>query len=331
MQRTMSRPLLVLIIAACLFGIATPARAEVPTGCAAKDVVAAFGDFGKTGKMPPDTARWLYDTKAQYIEPWKAFDNVYYVGICWVSAWLLTSKTGDILIDTLYEPFTDTLLDNIRKVGGDPKRIKVVVMTHGHFDHAAGAAKLKAALPSAKFVMTETGWREGAEAAKASQTGPAPWTMLAKDVVAKDGDTFTAGTTSVRLLETPGHTFGTASYVFDVRDGKAVEHAVTVGGLGLNAIKSASQVEAYLASIAKLRALVTSAKQPVRVHLTTHPFSNAMFEIAAGLKTRKPGQPHPLVDQAAILKQLDGLEATAKDRLEVERAKERPGVEGAKK
>jgi len=316
----MPRPLLVLAALTLLLR-AAPARADVPSGCATKDVTAAFGDFLRTGKMPPDTGRWLYDKKAQYIAPWKAFDNVHFVGICWVSAWLITSPKGHILIDTLYDPFVDTLLDNIRKVGADPRDIKVVLITHGHFDHAAGAAKLKPLLPRARFVMTETGWREGAESAAASQTTPRPWTMLAKDVVAKEGDTFTAGGVTVRVFETPGHTFGTASYAYDVMDGKTVEHAVTVGGLGLNAIKDASQVEAYLASVKKLRALITSADHPVRVHLTTHPFSNGMFEAAAGLKTRKPGEPHPLVNQPGILKQLDGLEASAKDRLEIERAK----------
>lgn len=317
----MQRPLVLALAAVSLLLHTAPVRAEVPSACASKDVVAAFGDFLRTGKMPPDTGRWLYDKKAQYIAPWKAFDNVHFVGICWVSAWLITSPKGHILIDTLYEPFIQTLLDNIRKVGADPKDIKIVLMTHGHFDHAAGAAALKRQLPNARFVMTETGWREGAEAARASQGGAAPWTMLAKEVVAKDGDSFTAGGVTVRLLETPGHTFGTASYAFDVMDGKTVEHAVTVGGLGLNAIKNASQVEAYLASVAKLRALISSADRPVRVHLTTHPFSNAMFEAAAGLPTRKPGEPHPLVNQAGILKQLDGLEASAKERLEIERAK----------
>jgi len=320
-MRAMQRILVLALVAVTLVLHPAAARADVPTGCATKDVLAAFGDFLKTGKMPPDTGRWLYDKKAQYIEPWKAFDNVHFVGICWVSAWLLTSPKGHILIDTLYDPFTETLLDNIRKVGADPKDIKIVLMTHGHFDHAAGAAKLKKLLPKARFVMTETGWREGAEAAQASQGGPAPWTMLAKDTVAKDGDTFTAGGVTVRLLETPGHTFGTASYVYDVADGKTVERAVTVGGLGLNAIKDASQVEAFLASVKKLRTLITSTDKPVRVHLTTHPFSNGMVEAAAGIKTRKPGEPHPLVNQPGILKQLDGLEAAAKDRLEVERAK----------
>jgi metallo-beta-lactamase class B len=311
-----------MIIALSGMAVASPALADAPATCSSKEILAAFADFNRTG-MTPELRRWVSDTKAQYIEPWKAFDNVYYVGICWVSAWLITSDQGHILIDTVHEPFSDQLLQNIRKVGVDPKDIKYVLMTHGHFDHAGGAVKLKPFLSNARFVMTETGWNEGAETARLSESGPAPWKMVDKDIVAKDGDRFSVTGASVRLLETPGHTFGTTSYTFDVKDGESVYHVITVGGLGLNAIKSVSQVESYIASVQKIRRLV-AAPDPVAVHLSTHAFSNQMFEAAAGLKTRKPGEPHPLVNQAAILKQLDGLEANAKARLEIERKKAAP-------
>ena len=66
-----------------------------------------------------------------------------YVGVCWVSARLLTSPRGHVLIDSLYGSYTDRLLDNVRRLGYDPKDIKLVVMTHGHRDHAGGAARLK--------------------------------------------------------------------------------------------------------------------------------------------------------------------------------------------
>lgn len=313
--------LLLGAIAVLTLGVA-PAAAEAPKSCASSEVAAAFADFGRTGKLPPDVIHWFYDRQAQRVEPWQAFDHVYFVGICWVSAWLLTTPQGDILIDALYEPFTDVLLDNIRKVGADPKDIKYVLVTHGHFDHAAGASRLRARLPKARFVMTATAWSEGADAARTSQSDAHPWTMPAKDVVARDGDTFTVDDLAVQLHETPGHTLGTASYTFDVHDGAATEHAVVIGGLGLNAIKDAAQVEAYLASVAKLRALVSAPDRPIAVHLTTHPFSNGMFEAVAGLKTRKPGEPHPLVDHAAILGQLDRLETAAKERLQIERAKQ---------
>ena len=154
--------------------------------------MAAFTVFGETGKMPPDLGKFLADAKLQKIEPYKAFDNVYYVGICWVSAWLITSPHGDVLIDTLYGDYTDLLLDNIRKVGVDPNDIKLVLVTHGHFDHAGGIAKIKAALPpTTRFAMTKEGWREGAESAETGR--PLSWKMIEPDIVLTDGQTLTAG------------------------------------------------------------------------------------------------------------------------------------------
>ena len=44
---------------------------------------------------------------------------------------------------------------------------------------------------------------------------------IAPEIVAKDGDRFTVGKTTVTAFETPGHTFGTASFSFQVRDGRA--------------------------------------------------------------------------------------------------------------
>ena len=288
-------------------------------GCPSKEILARFEDFGRTGKMPPDLGRWLNDPKAQYIEPWKAFDNVYFVGVCWVSAWAIRTSDGVVLIDTLHEPHVDQLIANLRKVGVDLADVKYVLMTHGHFDHAGGAAKLKPLLNNAKFVMTQTGWDEAIESARASETMPWRWSMIARDVVAKDGDAIQLGGNSFGVLETPGHTLGTASYTLDVKDGASTYRAVTVGGLGLNAIKDSKQVESYIASVTRLSELVKQPNQPITVHLTTHPFSNGLTEARDALAARKPGGPNPLVDPEGLLKQLAALRSGAEERLEVER------------
>ncbi len=60
--------------------------AESLEGCPSKIIMSRFIEFGKTGRMPPDLGRWLSDPKAQAIEPYQAFDNVHYAGVCWVSA-----------------------------------------------------------------------------------------------------------------------------------------------------------------------------------------------------------------------------------------------------
>jgi metallo-beta-lactamase class B len=114
---------------------------------------------------------------------------------------------------------------------------------------------------------------------------------------------------------------GTASFAFDAFDGKDRYRAFTVGGLGLNAIRGPEQVEAYIASVKRIRALTEDKTDPVTTHLTTHPFSNGLTEARELLKTRKPGDRHPLVDPQGFRTQLDALQAAAERRLIAERAK----------
>jgi metallo-beta-lactamase class B len=302
--------------------VAAPvAKLEVDSldGCPSKTIMSRFFEFGKTGKMPADLGRWLNDPVAQKIEPYQAFDNVHFVGVCWVSAWLIKTSDGYALIDTLHEPFVDQLIDNIGKLGVDLADIKYVLMTHGHFDHAGGAYKLKPLVPNAKFVMTQKGWDEAYE----SSSGHRPWKFLdTVNIVSKDGQSFTLGDATFTVYETPGHSFGTASYAFDVKDGDTIHHAFTVGGLGLNAIKSSAQVEAYINSVKRIQALAIEKSAPITVHLTTHPFSTGLTEASRKIPSRKPGEPHPLVDPKGFQKQLAELQAGGEQRLLLEQTKE---------
>ena len=312
-----------LLIGAIVLALTAATRAVVAQpieGCpSSKEIGARFEDFGRTGKMPPDVGRWLFDAKAQFVEPWKAFDGVHFVGVCWVSAWAIRTSDGVVLIDTLHEPHVDQLVANLGKAGVALSDIKYVLMTHGHLDHVGGAAKLKPLLTNAKFVMTQVGWDEAMESAKASESTPVRWSMLPQDMVVKDGDVIRLGDNTFGVLETPGHTLGTASYTFDVKDGTSTYRAITVGGLGLNAIKDSKQVEAYIASVDRINALVKQTNPPVAVHLTTHPFAAALLETRDKLAARKAGDPNPLVDPDGLTKQLGGLRNGAEQRLEIER------------
>ena len=297
------------------------AQDPLTTRCESAPISALFKVFGDTGRMPPDLGRFLQSAALQKIEPYQAFDNVYYVGVCWVSAWLITSPKGHVLIDALYGPYTAPMLDNIRKLGFDPKDIRQVALTHGHFDHAGGAATLKAALPDARFAMTAEGWREAAESAAQSASRPDRWTMIDKDITLTDGQLLQVGDIRLQAFETPGHTMGTASFSFDAFDGGRRYRAFTVGGLGLNAIKGPEQVEAFIASIQRIRKLTEDPQDPVTTHLTTHAFSNGLTESKDLIKGRKPGDAHPLVDPKGFRQQLDELQAGAEKRLVVERAR----------
>lgn len=290
-------------------------------GCPSKPILERFVEFGKSGKMPPDLGKWLNTPADQKVTPWKPFDNVDFVGICWVSAWLIHTDDGVVLIDTLYGPFTKQLIENIKSTGTDFADIKYVLMTHGHFDHAGGAAALKPLLPNAKFVMTQGGWDEAQESAEKS-SGRRAWKMLETDIVLKDGESVELGGNKFTVVETPGHTWGTGSYLYDVIDGDQTYRAVTIGGLGLNAIEGPSQVEAYIASVDRIRDMVDEKGEKVKVHLTTHGFSNNLDEDRQKHLMRKEGEPNVFVDPDGLLKQVASLRAGAVKRLAKEQAKD---------
>ena len=144
--------------------------------------------------------------------------------------------------------------------------------------------------------------------------------MIPQDIVARNGGRISLGGNTFEVIETPGHTMGTASYVYDVHDGPMTYRAITIGGLGLNAIKDSKQVEAYISSVDRIGALVKQVDNPVMVHLTTHPFSTGLMEMRDRIAARQPGEPNPLVDPAAILSGLTGLRKNAEERLAIERA-----------
>src|SRR6266702_2616487 len=200
-EQIMSFGLAVLLVTAS----GNPLAAQPFEGCPSKEILAAFNAFASVGKPPPDDWRnWQRDPKAQAVEPWNAFDNIQSVGVCWVSAWAIRTSDGVVLIDTLHEPHVDRLVANLGKAGINLAEIKYVLMTHGHFDHVGGAAKLKPLLINAKFVMTQAGWDEAMEAARASESTPWSWSMIPQDVVVKDGDVIRLGGNSFGVLETPG-------------------------------------------------------------------------------------------------------------------------------
>ena len=143
---------------------------------------------------------WLaWEDPEQAVEPFQIFDNVYYVGIDWVAAYVIETSEGLILIDSLYGKWVNPMIDNIRKLGLDPEDIKYLIVTHGHFDHHGGAAAIQQRF-GAKVVMTEEDWAlTEEEPSHPLFDAAAP----RRDVVASDGDEITLGDTTVTLHKTP--------------------------------------------------------------------------------------------------------------------------------
>lgn len=291
------------------------------SGCCSAEILQKFVEFGKSGVMPKDLGKWLDDPEKQFIEPWKPFDNVHFVGVCWVSAWLIETSDGAVLIDTMYGPHVDQLIENIRATGVDFADIRYVLMTHGHFDHVGGAARLKPLLPNARFAMTRKGWDETQTDVAMWRGTPNEYEMVETDIVLDDLDTINCGDATFTAIETPGHTWGTASYLYDVYDNGKRHRAITVGGLGLNAIEGPEQVEAFITSLDRIKALVEDPDDPLMVHLTMHGFSANLEENRQLHAARQQGEDNVFLNSQAVLNEVSFLRDGAARRLEVERQK----------
>lgn len=102
--------------------------------------------------------------------------------------------------------------------------------------------------------------------------------MIEPDIVLTYGETVTGGDVAIEAFETPGHSMGTTSFAFDARDGALTYCALTVCGLGLNRIRGPDQVEAFIASVKRIRTLTQDGARPAELHLSTDGFSAGLTE-----------------------------------------------------
>ncbi|HEX4278616.1 MAG TPA: MBL fold metallo-hydrolase [Bryobacteraceae bacterium] len=191
---------------------------------------------------PPDRSTW-------HVEPVKVFDNLYFFGQSEYAVWAITTSQGIIVLDTIFDySVEDEVVDGMKKLGLDPANIKYAVVSHAHPDHDGGA----------RFLQDHYGTRV--------IMSPADWDVLdhrtngtrpKRDLEATDGQKLTLGDTTVTLYITPGHTPGTISSVFPVKDHGMTHIAALWGGVGLN--QDRASVEKYIQSAQRFSGIVKQA------------------------------------------------------------------------
>jgi metallo-beta-lactamase class B len=114
-----------------------------------------------------------------------------------------------------------------------------------------------------------------------------------------EGQPVALGDTKVMPVFIPGHTPGSMGFIFQVKDGQETHTAGLFGGSVLNPAKRipVESFQQYLRSLDHWRDV--TRKERVDVELMNHPIMDELFVKLAKLKTRKAGEPHPLVVGAA--------------------------------
>lgn len=234
---------------------------------------------GGVAPAPPPRERW-------HAEPAKVADNLYFVGTKVHHAWALAGSDGIILIEALFHyAVADEVTGGFKKLGLDINNVKYAVMSHAHGDHDGGAAYLQDAIPGLRLLYGAGDWDA------IDKLTDRPGGKPKRDMVATDGMKLSVGDASLQIVTMPGHTPGTLSYLFEIKDNGKPLRVAYVGGTAIPFNGTTAYYDQYIASAQKFAK--AAADYGATVLLSNHTeFDNGYYKAhtAAG---RKPGDPNP--------------------------------------
>lgn len=145
------------------------------------------------------------------VAPFHIIGNVHYVGAAGVSAFLIVTTEGSILLDGGLPETAPLIARNIEALGFRLRDVKFLINSHAHYDHAGGLAELKRLTGA---VMIASG-----PDASALSAGARDMPAIVIDRVVDDGDTVQLANTTLTAHVTPGHTKGCTTWTMTTSDG----------------------------------------------------------------------------------------------------------------
>ena len=263
---------------------------------------------------PIETAGPAYDAACKGSDDWekpappvRIFGNTYFVGTCGISAIMVTSTQGDILIDSGTEADAELVAASIKDLGFRITDVKYLLQSHEHFDHVGGMARLQQltgaqllASPAAARVL-----RTGVAGADDPQSGiNKPFPAARVDRLIQDGEMVRLGDTILTAIATPGHTPGALSWRWGACDGGRCRQIVYADSLtpvsrdDYRFSDHPAYLQAYRASIGRIAALDCD------ILITPHPAASGMpdrFALRAPLENRNACRDYA----ASLTRQLD--------------------------
>jgi metallo-beta-lactamase class B len=177
---------------------------------------------------------------AVWSEPFPAFriaGNLYYVGTKGLANYLITTPEGHILINSDMDASVPLIRDSVEKLGFKFGDIKILLISHAHFDHDGGSAKVKE-MTGAKYIVmepdvgvVESGGKTDFHYGTNQSTLYPPTTV---DRVLHDGDEVKLGDAMLVAHLTPGHTKGCTTWTMKVKEDEKTYDAVIIGSVNVN-------------------------------------------------------------------------------------------------
>ena len=186
------------------------------------------------------SGRPVFAQSNDWLEPFPPFriaGNLYYVGSRGLASYLVTTPEGHILINSDLEANVPMLRASVEKLGFTFSDVKILLISHAHWDHNAGSALIKQQTGAKYMVMAEDVpvVESGGQADFNYGSDPAmryPPTTVDRSL--RDGDEVKLGDTVLVAHRTAGHTKGCTTWTMKVREEGRTYDAVIVGSPNVN-------------------------------------------------------------------------------------------------
>ncbi len=159
------------------------------------------------------------DWKKNYL-PFRISGNLYYVGTYDLACYLITTAEGNILINTGLASSAKQIKKNIAALGFKYTDIKILLNTQAHYDHLGAMAAVKQQTGAQLMINAKDAevLKDGGNSDYALGGHGSTFEPVQPDRLLNDGDTIRLGNMQLRMLHHPGHTKGSCSFLFAVKD-----------------------------------------------------------------------------------------------------------------
>ncbi len=169
------------------------------------------------------------------IAPFRIADNLYYVGGKDLAAYLIVTPQGDILINSNLEGAIPLIRSSVEQLGFKFKDIKILLISHAHWDHESGSAEIIKETGAKYMVMDgDVSVVESGGATDFAYGAEHRYAVAKVDRVLQDGDEVKLGGALLTAHKTAGHTRGCTTWTLQVMQGGRSLNAVIVGSQNVN-------------------------------------------------------------------------------------------------
>jgi metallo-beta-lactamase class B len=255
--------------------------------------------------------------------PFRIFGNTYYVGVRGLSAVLITSRDGHVLIDGDLPQSAPLIAQHVQQLGFKIEDVKLILNSHVHYDHAGGIAELQE-LTGAKVIASDI-------AAKVLRTGKVDrndpqFEILRAYPPVRDVEALGArksvniGKLQLTVIHTPGHTPGGTSWSWQSCEGKrclSMIYGDSLNAVSDNSFKYSGD-ERYPNAASDMNSSIAAlASAPCDILIAAHPNLTNLWSV---IDEHGKGDRAKLVDASSCKR----YAAAGKERLDKRLADERP-------